>query len=120
MILLRAVASALLLGGVIRLFANRALFEAFGIGAVWTGTPYAIYIYRVLGGFVILSGILLMMMARAPAQYSTVLRGAAAGFAIVGLVMVGAGLAVGLPVRYYLPDPIFCFIVAVLVWRFGR
>jgi hypothetical protein len=118
--LLRAVAISLLLGGSIRLFASRTLFETFGIGDIWMGTPYSVYTYRTLAGFVILSGILLMMMAAAPAKYRDLLRVMAGGFAVIGLVMVIAGLTVGLPARYYLPDPLYCFIVAVLLWRSAR
>jgi hypothetical protein len=118
-ILLRVVAVSLLLGGVVRLFANRALFEAFGIGAVWMGTPYSIYTYRVLAGFVILSGIVLMTMAGAPAKYRALLKGTAGGFGVIGLVVVITGLTLGLPARYYLPDPVYCFVVAALLWRSG-
>ena len=117
---LRIVAVTLLLGGVMRLFATRSVFEAFGIGAVWMETPYATYIYRVLGGFVILAGIVLMIMARAPEKYSDLLKGTAVGFAVIGLVMAASGVVVGLPYRYCLPDPVYCLLVALLLRHSGR
>jgi len=117
--LLRLIAISLLLGGVVRVFANRTLFEAFGIGALYMETPYSLYIYRVLGGFVILSGIGLFAIARAPETHRHILRAYAIGFAVIALVMLAAGAVVGLPYRYYLPDPLYCFAVALLLWRSG-
>jgi hypothetical protein len=119
-ILLRLVAATLLLGGTVRVFASKTLFQTFGIGEIWMGTPYATYIYRVLGGFVILSGILLMTVSGAQEKYRGFLKGYALGFAIIGLIMVGAGLASGLAARYYLPDPIYCFLIAALLWHSSR
>jgi hypothetical protein len=113
---LRIIAITLLAGGVVRLFANAAVFEAFGIGEIWLGTPYSLYIYRVLAGFVILSGILIWIISRAPERYRTLLKGCAWGFDIIGILMVVAGITSGLPHRYYLADPAYCFIVAILLW----
>ena len=118
--ILRIVAASLLLGGAMRLAANRVLFKAFGIGDLWVEVPYAIYIYRVLGAFVVLSGILLMTVAQAPEKYRLLLKVYAIGFAVIGLVMLVAGLTVGLPYRYYLPDPIYCFIMTIVLWSVGR
>jgi hypothetical protein len=116
---LRIVAATLILGGVMRLVANRAVFEAFGIGALWPEVPYSVYIYRVLGAFVLLSGILLMTIAQKLEKYRLLLKMYALGFAVIGLVMLIAGLTVGLPYRYYLPDPVYCFILAFVLWRAG-
>lgn len=113
--LLRFVAVTLLVGGTVRIFATRALFETFGMGDLWMQSPYSLYIYRVLGGFVVLSGILIMVISGVPGTYRKLLRGAAIGFAAIGAVMLASGLISGLPVRFYLADPIYClFIVVVL------
>lgn len=119
-ILLRFVAVTLLVGGAVRVFATRTLFEAFGIGALWMETPYSVYIYRVLGALVVLAGIVLMIIGGAPEKYRGVLRGYALGFAIIGAVMVAAGLTSGLPLRYYLPDPAYCFLIVALLWHSSR
>ena len=118
--LLRFVAVTLLVGGIFRIFATRALFQAFGIGDLWMPTPYAIYIYRVLGGFVVLSGILLLILSGNPQSNRRLLKGYALGFAVIGVVMLVAGLTTGLPSRYYLPDPIYCFLIVALVWFSSR
>jgi hypothetical protein len=113
--LLRFVAVTLLVGGTVRIFATRALFEAFGMGDLWMQSPYSLYIYRVLGGFVVLSGIVIMVVSDAPGTYRKLLLGTAIGFAVIGAVMLASGLTSGLPVRFYLADPIYClFIVVVL------
>jgi hypothetical protein len=116
----RIVAITLIVGGVIRVAASRALFEAFGIGAVWPEAPYSLYSYRVLGGFVLLPGILLMLIAQEPARYRIVLRAYAGGLALIGLIMLVAGLTVGLSYRYYLPDPVYCFAVGAILWQLSR
>lgn len=114
-LLLRIIAATLLLGGFIRVFAGRALFEAFGIGPLWMDAPYSMYIYRVLGAFVILSGIPLLVVSSDPKKYGSILTAYAAGFTLIGLVMLIAGFTLGLSYRYFLPDPIYCFLVAVVL-----
>jgi len=56
--ILRIIAIMFIFGGVVRLFANQYLFEAFGMDSLWPGHPYFIYIYSVLGAFVILTGLI--------------------------------------------------------------
>jgi hypothetical protein len=119
-VLLRLIAATLLVGGTMRLFAGKAMFKAFGIGPLWMDTPYSIYIYRVLGAFVILSGIPLLVVSSDPKKFRPILQAYAAGFTVIGLVMLVAGLTLGLPYRYYLPDPVYCLVVAVILWRSGR
>ena len=119
-LMLRIIAVTLLAGGVVRLFSNQALFEAFRIGEIWPETPYSLYIYRVLAGFVILSAILIWIISREPERYRTLLKGFAWGFDIIGIVMVVAGITSGLPHRYYVSDPAYCFIVAILLWHSAR
>jgi hypothetical protein len=119
-IMLRVVAATLLLGGIVRIVATQALFDTFGIGELWMQTPYSAYIYRVLGGFVLLSGILLMAVSGAPEKYSRLLKAYALGFAVIGVVMLVAGLGSGLPSRHFLPDPVYCFLISALLWRSSR
>ena len=119
-VVLRFVAVTLLVGGTFRIFATKALFRAFGIGDLWMQTPYAIYIYRVLGGFVLLSGIILMFVSVSLQNNRKLLKGCALGFAVIGVVMLVTGLTSGLPLRYYLPDPVYCFLIVALVWYSGR
>ena len=118
--LLRFVAVSLLVGGAFRIFATRSLFRAFGIGDLWVQTPYAKYIYRVLGGFVVLSGILLMVVSGSLQSNRRLLKGYALGFAVIGAVMLVTGLTSVLPLRYYLPDPVYCFLIVAVFWYASR
>jgi heme A synthase len=113
--LLQVIAVTVLVGGGIRLFANRALFEIAGIGDVWIDQPYAVYIYRVLGAFVVFVGVVVIMVARDPERYHRLLVCLAGAFLFVGVVMIVAGSILALPLRFYLPDPLYCFAVAGLI-----
>jgi uncharacterized membrane protein len=112
---LQILAVTLLAGGGVRLFANRALFEIVGIGDVWSDQAYGLYIYRVLGAFVVLVGIVVFMIARDPERYRQMLAGLAGAFLFVGIVMIVAGSVLALAPRFYLPDPLYCFAVAGLI-----
>jgi hypothetical protein len=119
-LVLRIVAITLLIGGTVRILAGRALFEAAGIGALWTSEPYQIYIYKVLGAFVIFAGGLLLVISRGPEKYRDLLRGYALGFALIALVMSVTGLSLGLSPRYYMADPAYCVILVVVFWRAAK
>ena len=71
----------------------------------------------VLGGFVLLTGLLLWAMARESNDRRTVLRIAKWGMIVVGLVMLGAGWSAGLALEYYVVDYLFCFAVAFVLHR---
>jgi hypothetical protein len=113
--MLVVIAVTLLGGGITRILATRAVFELVSIGELWMEQPYSLYIYRALGGFVVLAGIVLLALARDPERYRTVLRACSLGFLMIGVVMIASGLSLGLPLRHYLPDPLYCFGVAGLL-----
>lgn len=115
--LLRVISVLFVLGGAIRLFAGRTMFRVFGMEALWSDHAYFIYIYRVLGAFVILAGLTLLTISRDPERYSVLFRVFAAGFGLMGVVMLAAGVMVGLPVEFYLPDFVFCFILAAFLYH---
>jgi uncharacterized membrane protein len=108
-------AVTLLGGGITRILATRALFELLSIGDLWPEQPYALYIYRALGGFVVLAGIVLLALARSPERYCTVFKAYSLSFLIIGVVMIASGLSLGLPLSRYLPDPLYCFVLAGLL-----
>jgi hypothetical protein len=114
-VVLVVIAVTLLLGGLIRVVADKALFARFGIGGLYMSEAYALYIYRVLGAFVALTGLLVLTVSRRPERFGAVLAGLAAGFLFTGIVMLVYGWRLGVPGRYYLPDPLYCFAVAVLM-----
>lgn len=118
--MLVAIAVTLLGGGITRVLATRAVFELFSIGELWMEQPYGVYIYRTLGAFVVLAGIILLVLARNPERCRTILKAYSLGFLIIGAVMIASGLSLGLPLRHYLPDPLYCFVVAGLLLTLSR
>jgi hypothetical protein len=99
-------------GGIVRLFANRAIFKIFHMEELWADHRYFIYIYRVLGSFVILTGLILFAIAKNLEKYVNLFFVLTIGFVFIGLVMMVTGILLTLPLIFYFPDFVFCFIVA--------
>lgn len=109
-------AVALILGGIVRILASKSLFLLFDIGDLWPDRSYSLYIYKVLGAFVVLVGIVLWILSRNPAHYRPVFKGLALGFLVVACVMVLSGFLLRLSVMHFLIDPVFCILLASLFW----
>jgi peptidoglycan/LPS O-acetylase OafA/YrhL len=86
------------------------------MGGLWSDHRYFLYIYRVLGAFVILTGLLLYSMGRNIRKNRAVLQTLQWGFVLVGVVMVLAGYFSGLHPFFYIPDFVFCFFIAGLLY----
>ena len=114
--LLQLLSVLFIIGGVVRLYADRALFELFRMGALWVDHPYFIYIYKVLGAFVILTGLVLFAISKDPGKYSLLYHTLTSGFVLIGLVMLVTGIMIKLPAIFYFPDFLFCFIVAWFIY----
>ncbi len=108
-----------LFGGVVRLFADENLFELFYMQDAWTDHPYFIYIYRVLGAFVILTGLLIIRISRDPAMHREIMYMLMWGFLVIGGVMLVTGILADLPIYLFALDALFVFILAILFdrWR---
>jgi hypothetical protein len=109
---LQLLAILFVFGGIVRLFANKKIFEIFMMKNLWVDHTYFIYIYRVLGAFVILTGLILFTISRNIKKYSSLFNVLTWGFILVGLVMAVAGFLLNLPVIFYFADFLFCFIIA--------
>lgn len=99
-------------GGIVRLFANRTIFKIFHMEELWADHRYFIYIYRVLGSFVILTGLILSAISKNLEKYSNLYFVLRIGFVFIGLVMLATGVLLKLPLIFYFTDFVFCFIVA--------
>ena len=99
-------------GGIVRLFADRTLFKIFQMEELWIEHIYFIYIYRVLGSFVILTGLILFAISKNLEKYSNLCFVLTIGFVFIGLVMMVTGVLLKLPLIFYFTDFMFCFIVA--------
>ena len=103
-----------------RLVANESTFQSFLIGDLWASHPYFLYIYRILGAFVLLIGITLFIIARDPEKYSLILKTWGVSFFLIGVLMFFAGYFIRLSLVHYLPDLAFCFIVGFVCLVAGK
>lgn len=115
-IILQIIALILIFGGVVRLLANEATFEIFKMGNLWVDDKYFIYIYRVLGAFVILTGFLFFSISRNIEKNVNVLNTMKWGLILVGTTMAIAGYHIRLPFLYYSPDFIFCYAISFYLY----
>lgn len=79
---------------------------------LWVEHIYFVYIYRTLGSFVILTGLILFTISKSLEKYSNLRYVLTIGFAFIGLVMFVTGVLLRLPLIFYFTDFVFCFIVA--------
>jgi len=99
-------------GGIVRLFASKSVFKFFYMEMLWVDHSYFIYIYRVLGSFVVLTGLILFAVSKDLGKYSDLIPSLVIGFVVIGIVMLLTGILTDLPLIFYFPDFIFCFIIA--------
>jgi len=109
---LRILGALFIVGGVVRLLANRSMFAIFRMENLWLDEPYFIYIYKVLGGFVVTTGLLLFVVSSVRA-----VRAVKYGMVLTGSVMFVTGWWSGLPPVYYLIDGVFCCMVALVMHK---
>jgi hypothetical protein len=116
--ILKVLSILMLFGGFVRLVAGRQTFRSFMIEELWVPHPYFIYIYRVLGAFVIFTAVTLFVIARDPIRYAKILKVGGFFFAFVGLVMLIAGYSLHMSLLHYAFDFLFCFLIALLCFFF--
>ena len=112
--ILKIVSLLFIFGGIVRLFANETVFTIFGMNDLWTDHDYFIYIYRVSGAFVILTGSIIFSISGNIIKNLNILNTIKSGLFIIGLTMAISGFVVKLPIIFYLPDFLFCFLITIL------
>jgi len=112
--ILKIVSLFIVFGGIVRLFANETVFSVFGMNDLWTNHAYFIYIYRALGAFVILTGLIIYTISRDINKSLNILNTIKWGIFFIGLTMLISGLLVNLPIIFYFPDFLFCFLISIL------
>ena len=118
-VLLKVFSVFVVIGGLVRLVANQQTFQSFMIGELWVSHPYFVYIYRVLGAFVIFAGVTIFMISQDPARYAKILRVWGFCLLLIGAVMGVAGYVLGMSLLHYVIDSLFIFIIAVLCFSLG-
>ncbi|MGB2804316.1 MAG: hypothetical protein WBD64_05405 [Candidatus Zixiibacteriota bacterium] len=107
---------AFMLGGIGRLVVNESVFKIFAMEHLWSGDPFFIYIYKLLGVFVLWMGILLFISSRDVIRYRGIIRGSILGLLLFFVVSLLTGLSVGLKLQYFLVDSIFSLILVLLFY----
>ncbi len=105
-----------MLGGVGRLVANESIFRIFAMEHLWSGDPFFIYVYKLLGTFVLWMGILLFVSSRDVIRYRGIIRGSILGLLLFFVISLLTGLSVGLKLQYFLVDSIFSLILVLLLY----
>ena len=105
-----------MLGGIVRLFANESIFGMFQMAHLWTGDPFFIYIYKLLGAFVLWVGVMLFVSSKDVIRYKGIIRGSILGLLLFFVVSLWTGLATGLGLQYFLVDSIFSLFLVVLLY----
>jgi hypothetical protein len=117
-VVLKVLSIMIVIGGLVRLVANRQIFLSFMIEGLWVSHPYFIYIYRILGAFVVFTGITIYVISQDPVRYSRILRVWGFCFLFIGLVMLIAGYSLSMSFLHYAFDSIFCFFIAAAFFSF--
>lgn len=106
---LKTLALLFMFGGIIRLFANEDLFRLFYMQDLWSDHPYFLYIYRVLGAFVLMTGLFIFGISKNIEGHAALIPFVKWGFLVIGCTMLATGYFVGLHWLFYVFDFIFCF-----------
>ena len=115
-LLIRIFSVLMIAGGIVRIFAGEKTFVLFGIGQLWLETPYALYIYRILGAFVIFAGASVYAVSGDLVRYRKILLLWAYLLLMTGGVMLASGLSLNILWIFSLPDYLFVFVLAVLIF----
>lgn len=110
----------LILGGIVRLLANEALFKMFAMEQLWLDHPFFIYIYKLLGVFVLWIGIIFFVCAKDLVKYRAIIRGSIIGLFLFFIVSLLTGILTGLELQFFLVDSIFALLLAVLLCFFQK
>lgn len=118
--ILKVISVLILIGGLVRLFAGRKIFESFLISELWSSHPYFIYVYRVLGSFVVFVGAMLFMIAHDSHRNAKLLAVCGYSFSFIACVMFLNGLFLKISFLHYAFDFSFCIIVACVCFSLSR
>jgi len=83
---------------------------------LWSGEPFFIYIYKLLGVFVIWMGIILFVCSKDVVKYRSIIRGSILALTLFFVVSLLTGFITGLGLRFFLVDSIFSLILIVLLY----
>ena len=114
--ILRIISLLFILGGLGRLVANQSIFRVFGMGHLWSGEPFCIYNYRLLGVLVLWVGIILFICAGDLIRYRGVIRGFILGLLLFVGISLWVGFSLGLGLKFFLVDSVFALLLVMLLY----
>ena len=117
---LRILSILVIIGGLVRLVANAQTFQSFMIGELWISHPYFIYIYRMLGAFVVSTGVTMFIIAHDPVRYAIILKVWGFCFLFVAIIMFLVGYFLRMTFIHYAFDFTFCVLIALTCFSFGK
>lgn len=114
--ILLIISLAFLVGGIGRLVASEGVFRIFRMEHLWSGEPFFIYIYKLLGVFVIWMGIVLFVCSKDVVKYRSIIRGSILALLLFFVVSLLTGFVTGLGLKFFLVDSIFSLLLVVLFY----
>jgi hypothetical protein len=112
-IILRTFAFLFIIGGVIRIFATQSTFYKLRIGYFWVQDDYFIFVNRIMGGIVLLTGILFLGVAKDMVRFRYILGHFALGLFFLILIIGISGYLLGFPIYSFIADVILFGIISI-------
>jgi len=118
--ILLIISLAFMLGGIGRLLANESVFRFFQMKHLWLDDPFFVYIYKLVGVFVIWIGIFLFISSQDVQRYKGMVLGSILGLALFFVVSLLTGFFAGLEYLYFIVDSIFSLFLIVVLYLIYR
>jgi hypothetical protein len=118
--LLLLISLAFIIGGVVRIVANEDIFRFFRMEHLWSNEPFFVYIYKLLGVFVLWMGILLFIASKNVSRYRGVVLGSVIGLGLFFVVSLLTGFSVGLGLLYFMVDSVFSLFLVMVLYLIYR
>ena len=118
--ILLLISLAFIIGGVVRILANEDVFRLFRMEHLWSNEPFFVYIYKLLGVFVLWMGILLFIASQDVKRYKGMVLGSIVGLGVFFVVSLVTGFSTGLEFLYFIVDSVFSLFLVVVLYLIYR
>ena len=118
------IAGILCLLSVVGMFLPLRCFESlakiFGVELVLPDSPVFLYVLRLMSATYVGVGVFFVILALHPMKYGVMVPFTGIAAVLLGVVCAITGLAVGMPVLWFLGDSLSCAVLGVLIVVFWR
>ena len=97
-----------------------SIARAFGIQLALPDSPLCLYVLRVVSATYVGVGVFFIILALRPVNYGVLVPFSGLAAVFLGVVCGITGLAVGMPVLWFLGDSLSCAVLGVLIVVFWR